>query len=1328
MIGNFAFLVFCFALSPKHDMRFAKYVFLLQNVLPLMKTLVMRAKATAVLLVLIILPMISSAEKTRVPFNTLQNELITCLETDRYGRAWIGTTKGIFQYDGTNLYKYKRQTDKAASVMTLVSSILTASSGELVACSGNGILIYDEAEDNFNEMRYSANSLRLIDIHENGNYMFHDYKNQKVFITNPHMKGSEGHPNAEISIKLSSFSRLSDGNYFFYYRDEFCIMSPELEQTCSGRSSGYIKSISEADGRIFLCTTSGIEVYTYSGEKIISTDLVSEFCIGKKVLFLLCSDGHAYVGIDEEGVYDLDLDTKDIRFLTRIYRENRAGKIIDALGVDDSGQLWLKDNLGNLGCHIISTRTDFMDIVEYIDTDNYPEIKSIKNVATDTEGGLYILTNNALYKFDEDLRQLIPVIDLPAGIYKDIAFDNYGHLFIIDNSGISVFGMNGGPPDFIRHIGMTGYLISQNETLYDRIVFSAAREIIIIDKDLNVSRFDVSSDMGTAFIYARPDHKSLGISCRRDFSALLINDEITYERHEERDYMVTSSIIDHDGMVWQSTDAIGVLRINPATGIADTLDMRVGLPDNMVYRLESDTAGNIWMITTNGVAKYEYSSGKIYDYNEINRKLFDLSYGKLVKSVEGDLYIFSSNYLFKINPTGKVVPPVPRKPVMTSLTVNSQYDFMYPENLTFTHKQNNLTFNFVSVLSQNIWPVEYEYMLENHERSWHKTGIGSATYNNIGPGRYRFLVRAAYMEETASEVCMLDIRIRPAFYQTWWFAVLVMTLLGVLSFYLIRFFMRTKLTVMQYKMKAEQEQMKVEIYSNLSHTIRTPISLIVAPFHELTDGKVWSSYEKRLIGIIDKNISHIITLTKQFLENWSGNEDIVMGNDHKLSLSPKDIVEIIRDSASLFRPSARKKHIEILLRVPESLIVMIDEEKIVKILYNLLHNAIKHTPEYGHVEICLESAADSLVLSVGDSGCGVNDSIKEKIFDRFFKTDSQDAGTAGFGLGLHHTRNLVHVHKGHISVYDNKPSGALFKITLPFSSCDADMNAQYSLSEYADSDEWLTAKESESDLPASKADPVRLLIVEDNEDLLDYLSISMSRSYEVITAHDGMEAIDIFAEKDVDIVITDVMMAKMDGFKLCRWIKENDEYCHLPVIILTAKSDKSAELEGIGAGADAYIKKPFDSSILTAVLENLLENRKKVQNVMVKSLRQEELSDEDMSEMERQVGERDINFMRRFYEILDQHIDEEKFGINELCLEMGFSRTNIFKKLRALTGLTPKQIITDYKFSKAKEMMLSGKYNVSQIANMLGFSSISTFSRRFHNVFGVSPTEYIRNM
>lgn len=1259
------------------------------------------------------------ASKTLIPFNLLQNELITATTSDAYGRFWIGTTKGLFLFDGTNLFKYKRSKDTKAVLESCITSLCIMNDNTLVAGTFNGLYIYNAQKDEFDEVESPIPITRIQCILPDGKVLCLNSVSKTLYLTDLGMNKIYRELVLDSVSDRIMFIPLSNGNIAMCYGIQYTVFSPDLEILQKGKLQSEMNDVCEFQSRIVFSTREGLETYSLEGLRVSNIPALDAFIRKGNVRFLASgTNGKVFFGLMEKGIYSYQPETEYIQLLTNDVDGFALNSWAPLIGIDSANKLWLKDGNSLLGCKVFNTSSRYRDWEILVDVNNTHKFKEIVQFTLQGRN-LYFITKHAIYFYNQESKSSEELFSLPDVNLKDIVADSFGRIFVLSEKAVYYFEEE---HRVIRKLtDIPFYPLSNYAVGKDYLTFLCQGMLVTFDKDLHEidqpipsynlrSALCLNSDMENAYVflngYTALYHPSRGLFDEK------------YDPNQAYDGCYT--IRGDDGKVWMATYQYGLIGLDLSSGKTDTLNVARGLDDNHIYTIKQDAEEDIWISTTNGLSKYSPDKHVITNYGELGNLLFDLSNNHLKTSKDREVYVYSSRYILKYSPEKYRNNTKPARPHFFSASVNNTSFYGMPENLSLSHEENNLSVSFATIdlLYANL--LSYEYTLKGFETIWHETTNGDAVYNNLPPGKYELMVKAKFTSGDYSEVRVLPVVIHPAFYQTLWFKLLVLLILGTLLLLGIRFFIRTRISVAEYKFRADKERMKVDLYTNLSHLIRTPVSLVNAPFKQLVQGHEWSAKDNQLIEIINKNMERIMDLTQQFLENWSETGEANDPMDQTLHLAEKDLARIIRETAMVFRPTAAQKGITISLDTQESMKLNVDEDKVVKILYNLVSNALKHTPMGGDVKISAIKQENQVELKVADTGEGIPDSKKNKIFDLFYMGTENTQKGESFGVGLYHTKSLIDTYKGKIHVADNKPCGTVFTFILPVTE-ESKTNSSKTIEENLNQDIGLLIEQ----------DITRLLIVEDNEDMLAYLSTSLQEKYQVSVARDGMEALKFFEEECIDIVISDVMMPRMDGLALCRWIKENPEFSHIPVVLLTAKSARTDELEGLGCGADYYLRKPFEMDLLQAVVESLVENRKKVQKVLLKRFLEkahlgESLEEEKKEEPTIQMNARDKEFLDCFYDLLQKHMKEEGYSVEELSREMGFSKSNLYKKVRALTGCTPNDIMTQVKFAKVEELMQTGLYTLSEISYQTGFSSISTFSRRFHSIYGVSPTEYLK--
>lgn len=391
-----------------------------------------------------------------------------------------------------------------------------------------------------------------------------------------------------------------------------------------------------------------------------------------------------------------------------------------------------------------------------------------------------------------------------------------------------------------------------------------------------------------------------------------------------------------------------------------------------------------------------------------------------------------------------------------------------------------------------------------------------------------------------------------------------------------------------------------------------------------------------------------------------------------------------------------------------------DIDKLSKILMNLLSNAFKHTPQGGKVFVIVTADSnETLHISVMDYGCGIPDKDKERIFERFYQNKCDNAATMGCGVGLHIVKEYVMLHKGTIKVTDNNPTGSIFTISLPITHTDTQSHPSQSQNRPIEASEDIESVDATT-LPNDKH---TIMIVEDNEEFLDFLNQSLSTEYTVLTANNGEEALALLNDSPtVDIVISDVMMDRMDGIELCRSIKTDLHYSHIPVILLTAKSMVEDEIQGFEVGADDYITKPFNLSVLKLRIQNILKSRDRYRRIFK--------TQPDINPSEITITSLDEQFITKALAIVEDNISNTEFSVEDLSTSLGMHRAHLYRKLSGITGKTPVEFIRLIRLKRARQYLEKSQMYISEIAYAVGFNSPKLFAKYFKEEFGMSPRDY----
>jgi signal transduction histidine kinase/DNA-binding response OmpR family regulator len=664
-----------------------------------------------------------------------------------------------------------------------------------------------------------------------------------------------------------------------------------------------------------------------------------------------------------------------------------------------------------------------------------------------------------------------------------------------------------------------------------------------------------------------------------------------------------------------------------------------------------------------------------------------------------------------------------------------------PENLILPYKHNNITFKFVAVEPARHNLVKYQYFLEGYDKDWSPvTNKTSAGFGNIYEGTYTFKLKACSPDGVWSEPISYTFKVLPPWWRTWWMYTIYIIVLFLLLRYYIRFSINREKIKSELDKTRELDKMKSRFFTNISHEFRTPLTLLLGPVEELLkkSGK-FEADEQKLLKTMKRSGMRLKQLINQLLDLAK-----LESGKLKLKVFRGNITGHVNTIVQSFMSLAESKSINYEYNLEKSSEeVFYDTDKVEKIITNLISNALKFTPEGGSVFVSLQFSGNNngqsdcfAEIEVKDTGPGIPDAEKEKIFDRFYQLDSNDSQLyEGSGIGLSLVKELVELHKGKIEVKSDPDGsrggkGSTFIVKLPVSETyfvqdemqvfletpdvEVKTKVEESVAEKIneETNQLIPTNETDKDLPL-------ILVVEDNKDLREYISRSVNHLHKVEESENGRLGFEKAIEIIPDLIISDIMMPEMDGTELCEKLKNDERTSHIPVILLTAKAGMENRLEGLETGADDYIIKPFEVKELQIRAKNLVEQRIKLR---------EKFSKEYFINGEKpEMTSADDRFLQNAIDILDEHLDENDFSVEIFSKKLGVSQKQLYRKLQALTNNSPSLFIRKHRLKRSIPMLKNGYDHISQIAYMVGFNDPSYYSKCFRELFGASPGEYTRN-
>lgn len=845
------------------------------------------------------------------------------------------------------------------------------------------------------------------------------------------------------------------------------------------------------------------------------------------------------------------------------------------------------------------------------------------------------------------------------------------------------------------------------------------------------------------------------LGTNKGLNKLIFHHDKTFRFNQFNDLHTSSNILDNkdiwalhqmpDGSIWIGyRSALGYYDSTHST--IHFLNKRDGLCHNFVTCMTHQDDRYLWIGTNSGISRLNTQTLKFTNYYLANnlRAVFKTNDGNLIFGNNKGLLHFHPDSIKKrsfLAPTYITGIQIQNSEVNINEMINNRVLLKqaapYTSSIDLHHPINSLAINYNGLSYLHQRANKYEYRLINFQDEWIRVDGSqrTATYNNLKPGKYQFEVRTANNDGIWNiETANLEINIYPAWYNSWWgrISIGLVMLIILFSFYRYRLTqlyrardlelqgkeLEHKLTIARIERDKEHEltEIKSRFFTNISHELRTPLTLIMAPVKELIKDTSLSRSVLSRLDTINQQTQHLYELISQILDLRKAET-----GQMKLNASANNIRDFITKVIAQFNPFARHKHIKLTFNTATEIeTVWFDVEKMQTVLSNLLSNAIKFSPGQENITISLTQEAEKCVISVRDNGPGINKDEQERIFSRFYQSKNQISNEyTGSGIGLSLAQELVQLHHGAITVKSSAQQGSEFIISLPLGDqhLKDDEKGETHLREQSFlSTERVTppANANKSLVPDAKLP--KLLIVEDHEQLRQYLNSLLNDRFSILNAANGKEALDLLNKEIPNLIISDIMMPVMDGYELCKTLKTQQDLCHIPVILLTAKSSDKDILDGLETGADDYITKPFTPEILIAKTDNLVKSRELLkkyysQNVTLASTNVE-------------IEPHQEQFIRQAMEIIKQNLSNAQFNATVLAESLNMSQPTLYRRIKTFTGDNIATFIRTVRIKHAALLLKSGNYSVGETAVKAGFNDVAYFRKCFTRQFGVTPSKY----
>ncbi|MDM8160001.1 two-component regulator propeller domain-containing protein [Labilibaculum sp. K2S] len=1295
----------------------------------------------------------------------LSNSNVMSILKDSYGFLWVGTGYGLNRYDGYGFKVYLKNKDISNSLSdNEILDLQEDGLGNIWIKTKFNYMVYDRKKDCF--INDIGDFLKNFGIEVDRNYLVHVDKNEDLWVlSNQKVFFYDTHKNElnvfamKVQVDEVITSDFSDDGESLYGNCNNGIIWQINKRTGNQEvlevNNAFGSGDSDYFNKIFVDDHRGIWLFSRKNDQMLyrkseQSDwkilkLHSSVETRSNGVLRLMDDGNGriWVGTDHKGVFIYDQVNNQ---MTNLLSEDKtsfsiASNNVGCLYKDKSGIIWLGHNKKGISFYHDSFRK-FYNV-------EYAECEDVSVVLEDRMGNVWLGTDGkGLYVSRNVSESSVEKLPIENSSIVSLLEDKNGRIWV----GTYLSGLYCIEGDKIKHYTNANSKLASDdiwclkEDRYGAIWIASLNggiQCLKVDNDSFDSLILVSEEIKYPLdmFYDGGDKLYVGTVNGMYIIDITNGDQELHQQNRRgtqqlKEIVINNVYIDRLGNIWLGNSQ-GLTIWDMKNDSLHYLNKESGLCDNIIRGIVEDDQNKIWVTTSNGLSvlsteRDAYGELKISNRNYSTKDGISTNYFNnhaICKLSNGDILLGETQGYTIINPNKLAETYLANTKVfLTGLSVgnnNIMVDSLYngrrilnksielTDTVTFSYKDMLLSFHFTTGDLINADKVKYEYKLEGFSSQWIDTHENRIVFSSLNPGEYKLFIKACNSNGVwSNQVTTLNINVTPPFYLSWIGKTLsIIVLLTLISYIFYRNRKRNNLKF-EYKqmlMKQEQEKilndMKLRFFTNVSHDLRTPLTLITTPLQTILNEELDAGLRKKL-QVIYKNAEQLFSLINSLLDF----RKLDVGGE-VLNLQLGDFVNFVRDVCIPFNSHAVDRNIQFSFSNEiENLTMQFDPVKVHKIMLNILSNAFKYTPDGGEISVGIYQEDDNVCIRVSDSGSGISDAEKKHVFERFYQT-SQKQEKTGSGIGLHIVSEYVRLHDGIITISDNQLQGSVFTIQLPIQKidCDNELNILEDISDDA------------IDKMEIQQSPIKpsLLFVDDNKDLCEIMADSLQVEYNVLIAYNGAEALEKLENNDIKIVVSDVMMPVMNGTELCNRIKTNIQWSHIPVILLTARTTEEYKIEGFELGADDYITKPFNFDILKLRISKWLEWTERCHVSFSQKV--------DVSPSEITITSLDEQLIEKAIKVVEEHINDTEFSVEALGSDVGLSRSHLYKKLMSITGKGPAEFIRTIRLKRGRQLLEKSQLQISEIAYEVGFNSPKRFAINFKCEFGVTPSEYQRS-
>jgi signal transduction histidine kinase/ligand-binding sensor domain-containing protein/CheY-like chemotaxis protein len=1295
----------------------------------------------------------------------LSNNSVTSVFQDQFGFMWFGTYDGLNRYDGSDFKTFHNDWEDAHSLVNNHIKSMVISGNRIYVGTEKGLNYLGYTDLKFHALYLKEINQKPVKIDFDINQVITDGNGNTYAAT-----GSHGilriHGNDTVALKIplngyksryeSSVAAINNtGQIFVFVNGKglglYNAANKSIAIICRGDLTANCMTF-DRRGTLWIGTGNGVYTYGNSAHELMRFDGEQHHLLATNISCITqISNGELWIGTNGAGINIWNPAIGKMRYIVPEESLNSlsSGAVVSVFE-DKEKRIWIATLRG--GVNIIDRRP-------------VPFLNYVHNASN-----FHSIPNNFVRSFCEDETHNVWIGFSGGGLTywdrKAGTFSNYFHKGIgtlSSNLVVSVLKdadnkiwtatFNGGIDRLDKKTGgfkhYTCYKAGTNIeeknfwTLYEdgthTLWAGSTWGGTLYKYDRAKDRFDVFDPklIDVHVLFADKSGKLWG----GDYSRLIELDKVHMQhRYTYIGQAVRAIAQDRMGNIWVGTEGGGLLKLDCKTKQLKRYTAKQGLPSNSVLTILMDSNDNLWCSTYHGLTNLNIKSEKFTNYYASDGlQSNQFNYGAALRLSSGEMLFGGIKGITLFEPK-KVFADVhiPQLQLtdleINNISVNDNPDYSHHKPLNalkeieIPYSQASVAISYTALEYSFPEKISYAYYLEKWDHNWNYVGkIKTAYYSRLNEGRYLLKIRSTNTEGAWVPAYELKIRILPPWYRTWWAYILYFITISTVIYWIWLY--RIRQTRLKYEvqianLKIEQEKQinerKLSFFTNISHEFRTPLTLIINPIKDLLKQHKGRSEE---LNIVYRNANRLLGLVDHLLMFRKSESE-----DADVKISSLNFTEVCREIFDCFIHQAKIKQISYSFEADNSEIQIFgDREKIEIALFNLISNALKFTPHHGNITVKVKDDESSAFFEIADTGIGISADVGEKLFDKFYQVKDPGSLKTGFGIGLYLVKNFIELHQGTITFQSTSGEGTTFVLCLPKGK---EHLASYPEIEITKLKSAYVEELMDADSPGIKSEPVInnielmisakqcILIIDDDSDLRSYIRSIFEGDYTVYEGDNGKIGLEIIKKTLPDVVISDVNMPNLSGLELCHILKSDSELSHIPVILLTGEQGAELKLQGIEQGAVDYLSKPFDKDLLVARVKGIIKNKSELQHYF--------FSEVTLKRNARNISEENKQFLYRCIEIIEISLLDSVLDVNSIADRMGMSYSNLYKKIKTITGQSINGFIRFIRLRKSAEIMIQTNCNVNEAALRVGFSDVKYFRENFHKQFGVNPSEFIK--